>query len=81
MPEKVAEQKLKTVCADLFGMSGAARVIGRSAPTCRAYAAALHARGTPGVLRADNGDYYVTARGIDHLRAEAAARAARKPGG
>lgn len=82
MPRKVAEEKPKNVCADLFGMSDAARLIGRSAPTCRSYARALRERGVAGILRASNGDYLVTPeQGLQALRTEAATRAARKPGG
>jgi hypothetical protein len=77
MPESSEQKK----SPDLYGMSGVARQIDRAAPTCRAYARALHARGTVGVLRADNGDFYATAAGVKALAKEAAARSARKPGG
>ena len=77
MPENSTAQKLP----DLFGMSGAARQINRAPPACRDYARTLHARGVRGVLRADNGDYYVTLGGIEELRKEAARRAKRIPGG
>jgi hypothetical protein len=63
---------------DLYGMSGAARQVGRTPDTARAYAKKLYAEGAAGVLKIDNGDYVCDERGIEALRGEAMARALRR---
>lgn len=58
---------------DFYGMNALARMIGKRPATTRHYVRTLYLRGTPGIFRADNGDYYCDRNGIKAVRAQSTA--------